>query len=148
MNTDEFPFKEECYDIIGACMEVSNELGCGFLEAVHQETLCYEFPDQEIPFESQKVLDVQYKGRRLSKKYVADFLCFGEIILEIKAIDTLLPEHTAQVLNYLKATGKKNWIIGQFWNSKASIQAYHPIKIQTQIKYKRTQTYICLLTIH
>ncbi|MDO9613777.1 MAG: GxxExxY protein [Bacteroidota bacterium] len=118
MNTDEFPFKGECYDIIGACMEVSNELGSGFLEAVYQEALCYEFADQGIPFENEKVLDVYFKGRLLKKKYVADFICFGEVILEIKAIDTLHPEHTAQVLNYLKATGKKIGLLVNFGTSK------------------------------
>jgi GxxExxY protein len=118
MNTDEFPFKGECYDIIGACMEVSNELGSGFLEAVYQEALCYEFADQGIPFENEKVLDVYFKGRLLKKKYVADFICFGEVILEIKAIDTLHPEHTAQILNYLKATGKKIGLLVNFGTSK------------------------------
>ncbi len=118
MNTDEFPFKDECYEIIGACMEVSNELGCGFLEPVYQEALCYEFSDQGIPFENEKVLDVYYKGRLLKKKYIADFMCFGEVILEIKAIDTLHPEHTAQVLNYLKATGKKIGLLVNFGTSK------------------------------
>lgn len=118
MNTDEFPFKDECYDIIGACMEVSNELGAGFLEAVYQEALCYEFADQGIPFENEKILDVYFKGRLLRKKYIADFMCFGEVILEIKAIDALHPEHTAQVLNYLKATGKKIGLLVNFGTSK------------------------------
>lgn len=118
MNTDEFPFKGECYDIIGACMEVSNELGSGFLEAVYQEALCYEFADQGIPFENEKILDVYFKGRLLKKKYTADFMCFGEVVLEIKAIDTLHPEHTAQVLNYLKATGKKIGLLVNFGTSK------------------------------
>lgn len=118
MNTDEFPYKDECYDIIGACMEVSNELGCGFLEPVYQEALCYEFSDQGIPFENEKILDVYFKGRLLKKKYIADFMCFGEVILEIKAIDTLHPEHTAQVLNYLKATGKKIGLLVNFGTSK------------------------------
>jgi GxxExxY protein len=98
MDTNEFPFKDECYDVIGACMEVANELGCGFLESVYQEALFLEFSEQGIPFEKEKVLDINYKGRLLSKKYVADFICFNELILEIKATDTLHTEHTAQVL--------------------------------------------------
>lgn len=118
MDTNEFPFKDECYEIIGACMEVANELGCGFLEAVYQEALCYEFSDQKIPFENEKVLDVYYKGRLLRKKYIADFVCFGEVILEIKTLDALHPEHTAQVLNYLKATGKKIGLLVNFGTSK------------------------------
>jgi GxxExxY protein len=118
VNTDEFPFKDECYDIIGACMEVANELGCGFLEGVYQEALCYEFLDKGVPFEKGKVLDVYYKERLLNKKYIADFLCFGEVILEIKALDALHPEHTAQVLNYLKATGKKIGLLVNFGTAK------------------------------
>ncbi len=118
MDTNEYPFKEECYEIIGACMEVANELGCGFLEAVYQEALYYEFSDRKIPFENQRKLDIYFKKRLLSKKYLADFLCFGEVILEIKAIEALHPEHTAQVLNYLKATGKKIGLLVNFGTTK------------------------------
>jgi GxxExxY protein len=118
MNTDEFPFKDECYDIIGACMEVANELGCGFLEPVYQEALCLEFSDQGIPFEREKVLDIYFKDHLLTKKYIADFICFGEVILEIKAMEALLPLHTAQVLNYLKATGKKIALLVNFGTTK------------------------------
>jgi len=118
MNTDEFPFKDESYDIIGACMEVANELGCGFLEPVYQEALCLEFSDQGIPFEREKVLDIYFNDHLLTKKYIADFICFGEVILEIKATDALLPTHTAQVLNYLKATGKKIALLVNFGTTK------------------------------
>jgi GxxExxY protein len=118
MDTNEFPFKEECYDIIGACMEVSNELGCGFLESVYQETLSIEFAEQGIPFEKEKVLDVYYKEHLLSKKYIADFLCFNQVILELKATESLCPEHTAQVLNYLKATGKTIGLLVNFGAAK------------------------------
>lgn len=118
LDTEEYPFKDECYRIFGACMEVSNELGSGFLEAVYQEALCYEFSDQEILFESQKLMDITYKGRPLKKKYIADFICYGEIILEIKAIDSLKAEHTAQVVNYLKATGKQLGLLVNFGTSR------------------------------
>ena len=118
MNTDEFPFKDECYDIIGACMEVSNELGCGFLEPVYQEALCLEFSEQGIPFEREKILDIYFKEHMLTKKYIADFMCFNEVILEIKALEALRPEHTAQVLNYLKATGKKVGLLVNFGTTK------------------------------
>jgi len=118
MDTNDFLFKEECYEIIGACMEVSNDLGCGFLEAVYQEALAFEFSDQGISFEKEKVLNIYFKDHLLTKKYIADFLCFGEIILEIKAIDELRSEHTAQVLNYLKATGKRIGLLVNFGNPK------------------------------
>ena len=114
MDTNEYPFKEECYRIIGACMAVHNELGCGFLEPVYQEALSLEFTEQGIPFQKEKVLDVYYKKYLLDKKYVADFYCFEEVILELKAIDALNPVHIAQVLNYLKATGKKIGLLVNF----------------------------------
>lgn len=118
LDIDEYPFKDECYRIFGACMEVSNELGSGFLEAVYQEALSYEFSDQDILFESQKLMNVSYKGRPLKKKYIADFMCYGEIILEIKAIDSLKAEHTSQVVNYLKATGKHVGLLVNFGTSR------------------------------
>jgi GxxExxY protein len=109
-----YPFKQECYDIVGCCMEVHKTLGHGFLEPVYQEALTYEFTDQQIPYYKEKVLNIRYKDIFLDKRYIADFLCFDEIILEIKAIDELNKEHTAQVLNYLKATGKKLGILVNF----------------------------------
>ena len=118
INTNEYILKDECYHIIGACMNVHNELGCGFLEAVYQEALSYEFLDLDIPAQKEKVLDVYYKQYLLEKKYVADFLCFQEVILELKATDSLHPEHIAQVLNYLKATGKKLGLLVNFGTTK------------------------------
>lgn len=118
LDIEDYPFKDECYKIFGACMEVSNELGSGFLEAVYQEALCYEFSDQDIQFESQKLMNIAYKGRPLKKKYIADFICFGEIILEIKAIDSLKGEHTSQVVNYLKTTGKQVGLLVNFGTSR------------------------------
>jgi GxxExxY protein len=97
-------FKEETHSILGACFEVYNELGCGFLEQVYQESLELELIDRNIPFEAQKTLHVSYKGRVLAKTYVADFVCFDRVIVEIKAVSQLLGEHRAQVLNYLHAT--------------------------------------------
>jgi GxxExxY protein len=118
MDSNEFPFKEECYDIIGACMEVSNELGCGFLESVYQEALCLEFAEQGIPFVKEKILDIHYKDQLLSKKFVADFLCYNEIIVELKATESIHSEHFAQVLNYLKATGKQIGLLVNFGTPK------------------------------
>ena len=88
-------------------MEVHKTLGSGFLEAVYQEALKLEFEECEIPWSKEVLLEVTYKGRILDKKYIADFICFDEIIVELKAIEMLVPEHIAQVLNYLKATDKK-----------------------------------------
>lgn len=118
MDTNEFRFKEECYDIIGACMDVANELGCGFLEPVYQEALCLEFIEQGIPFGKEKVLNICYKGHLLSKKYMADFVCFNQIILELKAVESIRPEHIVQVLNYLKATGMTLGLLVNFGTAK------------------------------
>lgn len=100
----EFIYKDECYKIIGAAMEVHKTLGRGFLEPVYQEALKVEFEQAEIQWADEVLLDVIYKGQVLNKKYLADFVCYGIIIIELKAVDKLMPEHVAQVVNYLKAT--------------------------------------------
>src|SRR5512139_738678 len=91
----------ECYKLTGACFEVYREKGCGFLESVFQECLALELGLQDIPFEAQKILRLQYKGCPLEHGFVADFVCFGKIVLEVKAVSRLSDEHRAQVLNYL-----------------------------------------------
>jgi len=103
MNDNIF-YKEECYKIIGACMNVHKELGPGFLEAVYQESLAIELCDQGIPFENEKEIRIFYKDKLLDKCYKADFLCFGKIIVELKALSELSNDHISQLLNYLKAT--------------------------------------------
>ena len=110
----ELLYKQESYEIIGACMEVHKELGPGFLEPVYQEALFYELGARDIPFEKEKALKINYKGKMLEKTYVADFVCFDKIILELKALKELMPEHDSQVLNYLKATGYKLGLLVNF----------------------------------
>ncbi len=95
-------------------MEVHKELGCGFLELVYQEALSIVFEEKDIPYVRDKVLEISFRGKTLQKKYVADFVCFDEVIVELKALDAIHPEHLAQVLNYLKATGKKLGLIINF----------------------------------
>jgi GxxExxY protein len=97
-------YKEEVFRIIGACMEVHNKLGQGFLEPVYQEALEYEFGLQGIPFAAQYPITITYKDKVLEKKYLADFIAFNRIIVEIKALTSFDSSHIAQVLNYLKAT--------------------------------------------
>ena len=80
-------YKEESYKIIGACMKVHRELGAGFLEAVYEEALKREFLNSEISFKSQVKLNVFYEGKQLKKFYIADFICYDKIILEIKSVD-------------------------------------------------------------
>ena len=107
-------FKEESYKIIGTAMEVHRELGSGFLEAIYQEALEIEFQNKQIPFDRESRLYVYYKGIQLNKEYMADFICYDQIIIEIKAVSELNTEHQSQLLNYLKATGKKLGILINF----------------------------------
>lgn len=115
---EEFYLKKECYEIIGCAMEVHNELGHGFLEAVYQEALEMIFIQKSIQYQREKVLDIYFKGKLLKKKYVADFLCFDNIIVELKASDSLTDSDLAQVLNYLKATNKKIGLLINFGTSR------------------------------
>ncbi len=107
-------FKDECYQINGACFEVYKEKGCGFLEDVYQECLEIELGLQGIDFVAQLPLKLEYKGRVLRKKYIPDFICCKKIIVEIKAVKEITDEHRAQVQNYLKATGYKLGLIVNF----------------------------------
>lgn len=107
-------FKEETYKVIGACMEVHKILGNGFLEAVYQEALAKEFGLQSIPFEREKQITISYKGDVLNKQYVADFVCFDKMIVELKALSALSSEHESQLLNYLKASGYKVGLLVNF----------------------------------
>ncbi len=90
----ELIYKEECYKIVGACFEVYNEKGCGFLEPVYQECLLIELGLQGIPFVPQQPLPLSYKGSPLVQRYQADFICHEKIILEIKAVSVLADEHS------------------------------------------------------
>ena len=111
---DKIVYKEESYKIIGACMEVHRELGPGFLEAVYQEALEIEFKNQGIPYEREKELKIHFKGTELRKRYNADFICYGKIILETKAAKELCDNHRAQIINYLKATKMKLGLLVNF----------------------------------
>jgi GxxExxY protein len=97
----------ETFDLRGAIFEVSREMGHGFLEGVYQECLSLEFERRGIPFKSMPVMALSYKGARLKHTYAPDFVCYDQIIVELKAVQELAVEHRSQVLNYLKATKLK-----------------------------------------
>jgi GxxExxY protein len=97
-------FKDEVYAIQGAVFEVYREMGCGFLEAVYQECLENEFRQRSIPFSAQSELVLTYKGTTLVQRYKPDFVCYDKIVVELKAMTALAPEHKAQLFNYLKAS--------------------------------------------
>ena len=107
-------YAEDKYGILGACFEVYKEKGCGFLEPVYQECLEIELEHQGIPFEAQKGIQLEYRGRPLRQRYIADSVCHGRITVEIKAVRCLTDEHRAQVLNYLNATGLKLGLLVNF----------------------------------
>jgi len=107
-------FKNESYQIVGCCFEVYKEKGNGFLEAVYQECLAIEFTAKGIPFTEKPRIGLDYKGRDLKQTYEPDFLCFNEIIVELKAVKQLADEHRAQAINYLKATGKQLGLLVNF----------------------------------
>ncbi len=107
-------YEDITYKIIGASMEVHKTLGQGFLEAVYEEALGYEFEEQCLHFENQKELEICYKGRTLKKKYKADYIVENKIVVEIKATSSLTSETESQMLNYLKATGFKLGVLLNF----------------------------------
>ena len=107
-------YKEESYIIQGAVFEVYRQIGHGFLEAVYQECLQREMTFRGIPFESQKQLRLRYRGELIEQTYRADFICYENIILEIKAVPDVSPAHKAQVLNYLKMSGLKLGLLVNF----------------------------------
>ena len=107
-------YKDESYKIIGAAMTVHRELGSGFLESVYQEALEIEFKQLNIPYLREASVPVDYKGIKLQKQFNADFICFDNIIVELKAIKELDSIQEAQVFNYLKATGFKLGLLINF----------------------------------
>ena len=113
-HTKNILYQNESYKIIGACFEVYKNMGNGFLEAVYQECLRKEFIKQNIPFSEKPKLGLFYKDEKLDQTYEPDFLCYENIILEIKAHKMLKDEHRAQVINYLKSTKLKLGLLVNF----------------------------------
>jgi len=107
-------FKEESYKIIGSCLTVFNKLGSGFLESVYQEALEIQFKQDNLPFEKEKRLHIKFDDIQLDKFFKADFICFGSIIVELKATPFIHKNDTAQVLNYLRATDMRLGILVNF----------------------------------
>lgn len=111
-------YAQESYKIVGAAFEVYNKMGHGFLEAVYHECLELEFRKRGIPYEREKEIKIYYDGQELKQVYRADFVCYGKIIVELKAVSELNEAHHAQVYNYLHATGMKLGILLNFGNSE------------------------------
>jgi GxxExxY protein len=112
--TETILFKEECYAIQGAIFEVYREMGCGFIEAVFQECMEKELRLRSIAFAAQPELQIHYKGIKLEQTYKPDIVCHGKIIVELKAVKVIAPEHRAQIINYLKASGLRVGLLVNF----------------------------------
>jgi GxxExxY protein len=102
MNNSEQPFSQEGYALMAAAFEVHNEIGGGLLEEIYQESIEHELVLRTIPFASKPPLALEYKGQPLSKQYHPDLLVFDAIVVELKSVSRLLPEHEAQLLNYMR----------------------------------------------
>lgn len=116
MNTDgkgELIEKELTERIIGACMEVSNELGAGFLESVYERALVIALTARGLKVQVQAPLEVRFRGHLVGEFY-ADILVEGRVVVEVKAAKALNAEHEAQLINYLRATGIKVGLLVNF----------------------------------
>ena len=97
-------YKEEGYKLMGAAFEVHNVQGYGMAEEIYQECLEIELELRGIPFKAKQELRCFYKGRELKKRYVPDLFVFDALVVELKAVTQLLPEHEAQLINYMRIT--------------------------------------------
>ena len=123
-------YEEETGKILKACMNVFNELGNGFLEAVYQEALAIEFGLMKIPFQKEAKIDIYYKGNKLNREYYADFICYDKIIVELKCVSKLVNANKAQVINYLHGT---HFAVGLLVNFGESSLKWERL---TLLKYK------------
>ncbi len=108
----------QTFAIIGAAIEVHRHLGAGFLEPVYHEALKIEFGLRCIPFAHEVALSIDYKGERLECSYRADFICYGDIIVEIKAMTTLTTKEQSQLINHLKATDRRRGLLLNFGGTR------------------------------
>ncbi len=122
-NMTKILYKDEVYAIQGAVFDVYREMGCGFLEPVYQACLEKELKSRGIPFASQKELRLSYKGEVLNLTYKPDLVCYGTIIVELKAVKDIDDVHRAQIFNYLKATGLRLGLLVNFGHyPKATVE--------------------------
>ena len=138
----EIIYKKESYAIIGACFEVYNEKGCGFLKPVYQECLAIEFEYQRISAVAKSSLVLSYRGRILKQTYELEYVCFEKIIVELKAVSALADEHRAQLLNYLHATGFELGLLVNFGHYPGL--EYERIARTQRLKAKTDLSDVCL----
>ena len=115
-------FKNECYQIVGCCMNVHNKLGKGFKEVVYKDALEIELKEKQIIYEREKPFNITYNGIILAHKFISGFFIFETIILELKAAFQIHPDNFRQTLNYLKASQVKLGIIINFGEDQLKFQ--------------------------
>ena len=113
--------RELTQQIIGAAMEVSNNLGIGYLEKVYENALAIELECRDIGFERQKPISISYKGRPVGS-YISDILVEGVVMLELKVVDTVIQAHESQLLNYLRGTGVRIGLILNFGTPRLGVR--------------------------
>lgn len=118
----EILYKDLSYALTGAIYEVSHVLGPGLLENCYQEALEIELEVRGLPFEREKSFDLFYKDKLLNAKYIADFVVDNKIIVELKSVSDILPEHRAQLINYFRISGLKLGLLVNFKNRKVDIE--------------------------
>lgn len=116
MHMNDIVYKDESFAIIGAAMEVYNQLGSGFVEKVYQDALEIEFELRGIPYKREEHLPVFYKGRQIKHDFFVDFICYDKIVIECKAVSEILNIHKIQTLNYIKINNLKLGIVINFSN--------------------------------
>ncbi len=113
---DRFDYLSKMYKVIGAAMDLYNELGYGYSEPIYQECLSIVCTEKGIPWEREKLLKMYFHNQVLLKEYKADFVCYGDIVVELKAVSELNGEHRAQLFNYLRITNSCAGILINFGN--------------------------------
>lgn len=138
INRDDY--LEKMYQIIGAAMDIYNELGFGLSEPIYQECLSIVCSEQSIPWEREKPLEMSFHGQELKKAYVADFVCFGDIIVELKAVSELNNDHRGQLFNYLRITDSNAGVLINFGNPNRLISEKYLYDVETdKYEYVRSQ---------
>jgi GxxExxY protein len=125
---------EQTHAIIGAAMEVHRHLGPGFLEAVYHQALAMEFSARGVPFAKEVDLPVYYKGERLTCSYRADFICYGEVIVELKALRAITNIEQAQLLNYLKTTRLERGLLLNFGRQSLEFKRFVFSNLRKSVK--------------
>ena len=117
-------YSEETYQIIGAAIEVHQIIGCGFTEPLYQEAFEEELRIRNIPFQREQTYRFTYKGKCLNKEFRPDFVCFGKIIVELKAVEKIGPEHRAQLINYMRISGQDKGLLINFGEISLRTERY------------------------